>query len=45
MNKPVRQPNAEFPPNQTVTDALKSDKFKNMAKCSRMDFSEIAEKL
>lgn len=45
MNKPARQPNAEFPPNQTVADALKSDKFKNMAKCSGMDCSEIAEKL
>lgn len=45
MNKPVRQPNAEFLPNQTVADAIKSDKFKNMAKCSGMDCSEIAEKL
>ncbi|WP_160431651.1 RHS repeat domain-containing protein [Gilliamella sp. Pas-s25] len=45
LDRPVRLPNADFPPNQTVTDALKSDKFKNMAKCSGLDCSEIAEKL
>ena len=45
LNKPVRPVNTEFPPNQTVADALVSDRFKNLAKCSGMDCSEIAEKL
>ena len=45
LNKPVRPVNFEFPPNQTVADALVSDRFKNLAKCSGMDCSEIAEKL
>ncbi|WP_238346716.1 filamentous hemagglutinin N-terminal domain-containing protein [Pseudomonas viciae] len=45
MDRPFRPVNPEYPPNQSVVDAMESTKIKNMVGCDGTDCSEIAIKL
>jgi hypothetical protein len=46
MSRPVRAPNPDFPPNQSIIDAMKSPKIQKMVNNTDcVDCSEIAESL
>jgi len=45
MDRPFRPVNPEYPPNQSVVDAMEGTKIKNMVRCDGTDCSEIAIKL
>jgi filamentous hemagglutinin len=45
MDRPFRPVNPEYPPNQSVVDAMESTKIRNMVGCDGTDCSGIAIKL